>query len=273
MDNFRFLFLTLTIASTLSACVQDKPGVEINNAQETISGVINLPHRDNWECPEELYDCEREHLRFDVNSYFDVLDQLEIEDGYILDYVYRSIATGGEPIIYAVEGNELPFATHAEYCTDILGFEWWEGCEPLDFQDDYLKHIIITDTPEGYFQFVILASIGDVFYLAWHADYDRIDIISTEDEALMTFTELASRRERDRKVDTFWGWGMKQSLKRIDYTPSVELTADVAIVRIIKYSEWEGFVEIVAEISRDFPHEIISWEETVLIEYIVGLIL
>jgi hypothetical protein len=254
----------------MSGCVKDKPLVEISNAQETVLAIINLPHRNSFECGQDFMSIQRENLQFDVNSYFKVLDHLEVEDGYILDYVqggrwWQPIECRHLPIIYAVEGDELPLRTSADYCSDILGLEWWEDCNLSHFvesKDDYLRHIVIEDTHEGYFQFVTLATIGDLFPPTWRS------IITTEDEALKTFTEIASWTPQDeQRLDSFWGWRMKQSLKQIDYTPRVELSEDFATVRITVYHTWGGVVEIITKISRNFPHEIISWDESLLLEY------
>jgi len=95
---------------------------------------------------------------FDVMQYFRVLDHLSMQPGYVLDYVYRYDGMGGYPVLYVRPAGQPPYATEADLAAggDSTG---------------YLDFVQTDDTPESYFQFVVLATMGSQFYLFWHANY------------------------------------------------------------------------------------------------------
>lgn len=47
----------------------------------------------------------------------------------------------------------------------------------------------------------------------------------------------------------------------LDYTPTVEIKENRAVVRMIVFTEWGGLSEQRVEVSRGFPYEILSWIE------------
>jgi len=88
---------------------------------------------------------------FDVMYYFKVLDHLSMEAGYVLDYVYHYDRMGGYPILYAYLIGQPAYATEADLAA--------AGKTP-----DYLDYVQADDTPESYFQFIMLAEMGRQFY-------------------------------------------------------------------------------------------------------------
>ncbi len=54
--------------------------------------------------------------------------------------------------------------------------------------------------------------------------------------------------------------------------PDIELRADHAIVRVVIFSNWNGFVRRAYAISRAFPHEILNVKDETLMEYYWGII-
>ena len=192
---------------------------------------------------------------FDANSYFSVLDRLTMEPGYVLDYVYLFQSIGGRPVLYARPESQPPFAAYEDLAAALP-----------DPQGAYLRHVQIDTTPEGYLQFVVLAIMGEQFYLYWHAFYNDT-------------TPVCSRQAVERVLDTLdgsFGWAMleedKERARALDVEPWVFIGDEVVTVRLVTFSLWGGFSETIYTIARSFPHQIIDVQSSTLVEYDCGVV-
>jgi hypothetical protein len=57
----------------------------------------------------------------------------------------------------------------------------------------------------------------------------------------------------------------------LDLEPRVELSGDVAVVRVVVFSKWGGFREETYTINQDFPHAILDYETKTLVPYDCGI--
>jgi hypothetical protein len=168
----RVLWSILIAAALLAnGCGLQPNPIPISSAGETIAAVKRLTDRREGGCDVGDPDCGRDQLEFDVNRYFSVFDHLSIQPGYTLDYVYLRDFGGAKPVVYAREINADPYDSYEAFVranhSEIQGSH-----EKIKHAADYLRHIQIDDTPQGYFQFVVLSIMGDQFYLRWHANYN-----------------------------------------------------------------------------------------------------
>ncbi len=115
---------------------------------------------------------------FDPNRYFAILKHLKIESGYTLDYVYYLDELGGKPLVYARKVGDPPFQSYDEFLESI-GQERSGERSYINLPNafDYLQKIQVDGTEASYFQFDILAELGDQFYLSWHALYNDFIIL------------------------------------------------------------------------------------------------
>jgi len=191
-----------------------------------------------------------------------------VERGYVLDYVYLSDYLGGKPLIYARPKDQPAYTSYAEYIEAIGGTEQ-RSYEYLKNAIDYLEHIEIDDTAEGYFQFVALSIMGDQFDLSWHGGYNDTKIVCDQKglESVLKETAVLLSNFDDKVPEN-----VRQAAQKIDFEPKVEfLDETTVIVRIVTYSKWGGFVEEKYTISRKFPHTIIDWKTETLVEYDCGV--
>ncbi len=264
------LLLSAMVMNLMGACNRAVEAVPVENAEELIKGVSRLPGRRS----EVMYGGRipvREEINFDVNSYFKVFDKLSMQPGYMLDFVYLNDGVGAKPVVYAYSVEEGPLRDYYDYLA------WKEIQHPGSFaviegSDDYLQHVVIEDTPEGYFQSVALAIMEDQFYLNWHALYNDTRIITSAELAGSAFNRFA----RDTEGITNRGYlrnveRVVEGIPELNYTPKVEMREDRAIVRMIVFSEWGGFSELRVVISRDFPHEILNWREKTRLFFYSGV--
>jgi hypothetical protein len=206
----------------------------------------------------EEEDARRTGEEFDVNDYFTVLTHLSPEPGYVLDYVYYYDFMGGEPVIYARQQQEESYTTSAEY-SEALG-----GNIFGDARYEFLDHVEIDGTAEGFFEYVVLMIQGGQFYLVWHANYNDITVVCSHEaverviEAANDFgTPLTSAQEREAMS--------------LDLEPRVDFEEDTVRVRVVTFSKWGGFIENVFTISRDFPHRLLDYEGEELVPYDCGV--
>jgi hypothetical protein len=223
--------------------------------QGVVDAFVDLNH--SQRLPDHLMqeNPEKDGSEFDVNAYFDVLDHLSMEPGYVLDYVYRYDGMGGSPVLFTRPEDQSSPTTYAEYAAAL---------EAGDAEEGYLHRVQVDGSEEGFFQFVVLYEIGGQFYLFWHANYfDTViicdpkgieDIISRPDDFGNPFTRKQKREAR-----------------AIDPAPVVKMGEDSVVVEVVMFSNWGGFVRGTYEISKSFPHTVLNSDYEVLVEYDCGI--
>lgn len=195
---------------------------------------------------------------FDVNWYFSIFNRLAMEPGYTLDYVYRYTGMGGHPVLYARLTNQPPYQTFTAY-TNIAG-----AITNLNMRDRYLDHVRTDGSAEGFFQLVVLRSMGDQFYLFWHALYNDEQILCTRDalEALLKQSDGFGRNLPEN---------VQQAARKLDPGPVVDCKGPSATVRILIFTRWGGFIRKTFAINRTFPHRILKEETEELARYNCGV--
>jgi len=214
---------------------------------------------------------------FKIDHYFDILDNLELEPGWLVDYLYLQQRLGGEPIIIAfpeskkreyqkiinkINYNELYSNTQDNDLDNII-----DNFLNYDDLDNYLDHLILDGSEESYFQFVILAKLGTQFALFWHALYNDGEFICTPEVAEKIIKRMNSGKdEMDFMEDDLFD----EQLKNIDFEPKINIKEDKAVVRLVFFTKWGGFIEAKYIVKTIFPHKIIDKETETLIEYSCG---
>ena len=246
-------------------------GIELTDTQEVVNEVRGLCCEDGWW--DYLFEAESQNReaisngedfdfgaeflesleavgeRFDANQYFEVLTHLEPEDGYVLDYVYFAPGGDGLPYLYARQEGEQPFATYSEY--EEAGFE------------DYLGHIRVDGTAEGFFEFAVLSIMGQQFYLSWHAEYNDREVVSSR-ERLEVIIDMLNEEYAPLTEEQV------EAVMNLDVTPITKFEGEKVLLRILVFTKWGGFYERIFTIDRNFPHQIIH-EDIQLIPYNCGV--
>jgi hypothetical protein len=190
---------------------------------------------------------------FDVVQYFGVLDRLAIQPGYSLNYVYHYDGMGGYPVLYAYPSDQAPYTTEADLAA--------AGKTP-----DYLDYVQTDDTPESYFQFVLLASMGNQFYLNWHANYNDYSFVC--DKAAVMATVASTDHITGRPMPLL-GRLQARFLQHVE--PSVVIDEQTVTVRMVTFTAWGGFYRQTVTLQRHFPHTILDKQKQNLIPYDCGV--
>jgi hypothetical protein len=254
-------FLAALVVILLTSCVPGSPALSTPTSttepvdwQRSFDEMAALAS--GLETPEYLLQENpvRTGQEFDPNAYFEVLDRLAMEPGYVLDYVYWYDEMAGRPVLYARELDAPPFQNFAEY-------ERARDEPP----DAFLDHVQADGSPESFFQLVVLRMLGDRFYLWWHAMMDD-DSILTDQESLEKILENA---ESFCSVPTDPILAQSATL---DLEPKIETADEQINVELLVFSQFGGLLRKTYSFSRSFPHTLLGETEDTLVPYQCGVV-
>jgi hypothetical protein len=205
--------------------------------------------------PEHLLqpDAVKTGEEFDVSAYFEVLDRLSMEQGYVLDYVYWYDGMGGRPVLYARLAEEAPFENHAAYLAARQ--------EP---SLAYLDHVQADGSAEGFFQLAVLRLMGEQFYRWWHAMLGDATIITSQ-------AGLEAHRPAVEGTCTEPLDPVLQKASRLALEPLVAFEEDLVVVSLHTFSAYSGLQSKTFSIRRDFPHTFAVEKTETLVEYFCGV--
>lgn len=189
---------------------------------------------------------------FDPNEYFTVYSHLSMQEGYVLDFVYTYDGLGGYPTLYARYNEWEPFLSQADLRPGM---------------DNYLDHVQVDDTPEGYLQYVILASTAEQFYLEWHANYNDQEIVCSR-QAIKDIVKALGSADFGYPI-TAAEKAQALAIKSIE--PVVTLSSETVTVRVVTFTKWGGFYRMTFTIDRSFPHFILDVQQEQVAPYNCGI--
>jgi hypothetical protein len=251
MKKMVFLFILIFL---LPACGPVNSGdAAITSCSTTVDGLAAL--FSEYELPQYFMaeNPAKQGGEFDVMEIFTILDHLSMKPGYVLDYVYRYAGIGGFPVLYVRPVEQAPYTTDADLSA--------AGETP-----NYLDYIQTNDTPESYFQFILLAIYGDQFYLYWHANYSDRTITCDKDAVNRIVSSL----------DGSFGYRISTSSRvraelLTGLEPNVSIGEQVVEVQFVMFTKWGGFFKETYQINRQEPHTIQDVQEKNLIPYDCGV--
>ena len=211
--KFRFLVM-IFLASIITACALPLP-----NSQQAATPLSKpdwqrmvdrfLAVKPDFHRPENLdkIPAVRQVNDFDIRQYFTVLDHLSMEEGYSLDYTYYLDGFAGMPVLYARPLSTPFYKTYDEYIK----------ANPGTKINSYLAHVRSNGTPEGFFQYTILAIMGNQFYQWWHAQTND-QVIVTNQAALEKILAEAMTAKYGQQLSA----ETAQKARTLDLEPQVE---------------------------------------------------
>jgi hypothetical protein len=244
------LVFVLILSSFACRLTPATEAVEDLGCAEAVAGIRDL--REQYPFPDYFMD-EKAVERggeFDPMLYFTVLDHLSMEDGYVMDFVYTYDFMGGFPTLLARPETEAPYLS-------------WEDvpADPLPALD----HVRTDGTAAGYMQYVLLAIMGEQFYLYWHAGYSDAQVICNQ-AALETLLAGTTEFSEELPAD------VQRKARGIEnLEPQVEIGDTTVQVRVVIFTKWGGFYRLTFTINREFPNTIQSTQDEQLVPYDCGI--
>lgn len=194
--------------------------VYVENSSDLVNGIISI---------QESFP---KNEKVNVNNYFKVLDQVNMKEGYVLDYLYYNIRTTGLLLLYAREINNLPFDDidqfNAYFNSDYKYLN--EG----DFRKYYRDKIEINGTPDSYYQLSLLLTIGHVFNFIWHANYQAVEIIHQKQRLL----KIIKGYNKADKTSAFF----LENIDKINLKPRILSKDNKIIIEFLCYYLHEGII-------------------------------
>lgn len=259
---------TATLAPLPTSSLNDPAAVSMaKTCRETIDSLYAL--RQGMTFPDHFLDGDpqRQPADFDPNQYFTVFTHLKMAAGYKLDYIYFGDDLGGKPLLYARKSGSTPFKTYEDFLksygedAETLGERSYDT---LYHTYDYLEKVQIDGSPESYYQFVLLALLGDQFYLSWHALYNDTTV-------LCDASDLAYVNDDLQGFEISFPPETLQQAGQIDFEPAVLIGEEAITVRIVTFTKWGGFDESVYLLEKHNPPTLQDVRWNSLIEYDCGI--
>ena len=259
------LLVNIWLASVLTACTLQLPFSSLAATplpKADWQGMVDrfLAVKPDFHTPPNLtkIPAVRQEDDFDISQYFTVLDHLSMEEGYVLEYSYYLDAYGGMPFLYARSKDVASYKTHAEFLRANQGIKNYT----------FLNHIRTDGTPEGFFQYTILAIMGGQFYQWWHSQTNDQVIVPGQDALEKILADsMASKFGAQLSPET------AQKARALDLEPQVEISGSAVVVKVVTFTKWGGFTRLTYTLHKDFPYpDFPSPQIETLVEYNCGII-
>jgi hypothetical protein len=251
MKKINFLVVFVLV---LGACVPATNGNgAISNCRSSVEAMSALVNGLEFPANFQTENPVKAGGEFDVMQYFKVLDHLSMQPGTILDYVYHFDGMGGYPVMYVRPVEQPPYATEADLPAS-------------DASANYLDYVQVDETPESYFQFVVLAMTGNQFYLYWHADYNDSQIVCDKAEVKRIVSGLNGEFGYRISVPSW----VKAFLMK-DISPSVMINTQTVEVQLVTFTHWGGFYRETYTINRSMHHTIQNVQKENIVPYECGV--
>lgn len=255
MKRQTIFLLILTLIFSISCQLlfpSAREGTIIANCAEIVNSVGGIQPGG---APQHLLDTGiKRGDEFDANGYFTALPHLSMYGDYMLDYVYINESLGGSPLLYAHPESQAPYASMEDV--------------PANTQlPDFREYLEIEDVEQGYFEYVMLNTMANQFYLDWHAQYNDTEIVCNSDEVNVIIADI-SDGSFGNPLDIS-GQVKARAINNIE--PVVQLTGDNATVEVILFTKWGGFYRQTYTINRSFPHTIVDTKSENIVPYDCGI--
>ncbi|MBN1475694.1 hypothetical protein JXA47_02975 [Candidatus Sumerlaeota bacterium] len=248
----RVTLTTATLSVLVLTALPAQAAATATERQQTVDALVALTR--GREIPPQLLtgDAVSGEDVFDVNDVFTVLTHLSMEPGYVLDYVSQADSMGGHPVVYARPASAPSFASFDEYQSALAAETSGEaaGSPPVE-------HLQTDGTEDGFFELAVFLIMGEQFYLDWDTTHNDTTVVCDTqgwETALLV-------------VDTSVQGIIMSVIEAIDISPQVVMDEETVDVRVVTFSKWGGFIDTIHTFRREFPHEVMGTESSVLAEY------
>lgn len=192
---------------------------------------------------------------FKIDSVISALTTLQVNEAFLVDYVYEYRGVGARPLLYSLPISKKVFKSENEY----------DNGKPLPF-----TYGIETDGTElGFLQLAMFDSLGPGFYLYWHAGYNDEAVLCDIDDVEATLDEL-DRMDFGMKPNLVQK-AMALTIPNIEPTISFDDKSDQVSVSMLMFTKWGGFYRRTYTFKEGFPHKILNKQDQFLIEYDCGV--
>lgn len=192
----------------------------------------------NQNLPQENLDSKKTGLQKDINGldlsrYFEIFDQVSIEEGYKLDYIYAFDGGGGQPLLYNRKNSDQPITSVDEYYRtfNLKRNAMLLGQSPAGGEArPWLERLRFEPTDTGFLQFALFCARAHRFYLFWHSCYNTR-------AQIMTRAEL---EDYTRKFEKMINLQPPARVLELDYHPVLERRGETGTLKFLAFDPFGG---------------------------------
>lgn len=251
-----------------------------------LTGFINGKHTiDSFNiCPKiatnfvDIFDSSFMYLDKNLMYVLDFLPDLEIKEGFILNFFYSGSEYGKQVrgychqrgsttryIPFDDDGNLNPYHDSMRI-EDLLN---WKATETVPPTLPYFK---IPFTESGIMQAWILSNIEEFLPRTWHALYSNKYFIFDEDAIEDLFPESIEDEESISRRNAQCGEKVR-ALDRCNLLPIIKIHDNTAVLEYAYWNDWKGLVKKSMIVNKE--NDSVSFqasEEHILVDYNCGII-
>ena len=178
IDDYNIVFFSIPeMLNPLSKPAMRAIMQKINKGEDIPASLESAAHSDDH------HSCEN---AVDLNEFLKCFTHLHLDDGYVLDYVYTK-----RPLVYCRKPTEEPLVTNEQFKnrfkfdTDVFirdpeNYEGVDSYPEFTYQNAFIEHLHVDDSPEGLFELALFLHSIKTFYMYDHLIYERVNYIYTK---------------------------------------------------------------------------------------------
>ena len=206
----------------------------------------------------------------DFNQFFEVLDHIQIENDYVLDYVYYYDGLSGIPLLYSRKYNDQPYYNISRlpnWERHLIQYHIQESLER-----SFIQSVKLDQTPLSYFQLAVLSLYCDHFFRYGPSSY-RDEIILTNNRGLEQILESQAMRIKSLLDSSFADqiFEIKNEMMNHNFDPYIVMKDDIVQIVFYYFTNWGGVYRVNWVVSRYYPHKEISFSKQNIITYESGI--
>lgn len=249
IDNYNIVFFSVPEM----LCPLTKPSMRtimqmINKGEEIPASLEAAAHSDDHHtCGDAV----------DLNEFLKCFSHLHLDDGYILDYVYTR-----RPLVYCRKPTDEPLVTNEQFKarfkfdTDVFirdpeNYEDVESYPEFAYQNGFIDHLHVDDSPEGLFELALFLHSIKTFYLYDHFIYERVNYIYTR-SCFNTFYEAVLHDTLAWPVK--WSYPVEsfEKIRKLDYAAKLTTFDDgTKEVAIMTENPWHGLCWLITTFDKN----------------------
>ena len=236
-------------------------------AQDIVDEFVSVQPTADFDEMEAILRGDKTSNRFDANRYFTVLRALRPDKAQVLDWVYCNNGLGGFPVLYMRKAQSKPFSDYEKFAEQTKKFPSETALPEFVANEDirfgYIEKIHVEDSPEGFFQFVVLMLLGDRFYLFWHELVNKTFLVCSK----IGWQALLEREKKRGKPYDPPPSRFITAAEKLDFSPRIRIGTEQVEVSVTTYSPFGGLDCHCFTISRRYPHRILKQSRTDILEH------
>ncbi len=197
---------------------------------------------------------------FDPNRWLEVFPRVQLQKGWVLDFVYEVSGNSGGPLLYARPTGEAPLRSMAAFHER---FPFAQAHPP------WLERVVFERSTEGAFEFAMMRREVPRFLQWWHAGYTDTTVVVGRAQLDKLLEPIAATAPHSFFAATVISESDRERLRALDLRPVVTLDGERAEIAWIAFTKWGGFTRITEQI--EYPNRFLVTRGEVLVEYQCGI--